>query len=539
MNIPADLAVWQNDPKLKDYLSQKGLELVTDEEARNILLDHLEPRKNDHPVYKEQYRKLLEEMTFVATRRNGDETIWYFYWDDRHRQPFEKAWVFSYEKEEMFLGSSSLIETVLFDLARNKIDYNRYRKELEQMGIRVASFKEHKKKRDKAWQQITVWPNELLEELNTMLTHGRRLKKRDEKISEDLFKKWANPRYGTCNPTLMDSPLWREAVVSRNSAYRIAQQYEKYMRKIQSPLWSFDRFGKSVTWMPDGREIHIGGEHEDSYDPDFFIYNDVTVIQPDDSIVIYGYPREVFPPADFHSATPVEDSLVIIGRLGYHQDRQYGTTPVYLLDTTTFRITKVETEGTSPGWIHNHTVSYDPQTHLLTLTGGKVDYGDDKPLFDNGDTWTLDTQTWRWQRLTKNEWTWIEFKREDGGWNRMFDYHSLLFAWDVNWHEQYESKRNELEEKTGLTPDLQRYQNRYVITRLNNTVTEEDYETYITAFDGIPVTITEEGHRIMLRIEGLVAPALLEEIERTIARNLEALEGCRYLTAHYLSSELG
>ena len=38
--------------------------------------------------------------------------------------------------------------------------------------------------------------------------------------------------------------------------------------------------GRSTVWLPDGRVVLIAGEHEDSYDPDFCIYNDVVVIQP-------------------------------------------------------------------------------------------------------------------------------------------------------------------------------------------------------------------------------------------------------------------
>lgn len=80
--------------------------------------------------------------------------------------------------------------------------------------------------------------------------------------------------------------------------------------------------------MPDGRAVHIGGEHEDYYDPDFFIYNDVTVVGPDGSIKIRGYSRGVFPPTDFHSATLAGDAILIIGRLGYPDQRVAGRTPV-------------------------------------------------------------------------------------------------------------------------------------------------------------------------------------------------------------------
>ena len=63
--------------------------------------------------------------------------------------------------------------------------------------------------------------------------------------------------------------------------------------------------------------ICIAGEHEDYYDPDFCIYNDVVVLGLDGSVEIYGYPKDVFPPTDFHTATLVGDRVIVIGRLGY------------------------------------------------------------------------------------------------------------------------------------------------------------------------------------------------------------------------------
>ena len=64
------------------------------------------------------------------------------------------------------------------------------------------------------------------------------------------------------------------------------------------PGWCFERFGQSSNELPDGWVVLIAGEHEDYYDPDFFIYNDVVVKHLDGRIDIYGYPRELFPPTD-------------------------------------------------------------------------------------------------------------------------------------------------------------------------------------------------------------------------------------------------
>jgi hypothetical protein len=62
--------------------------------------------------------------------------------------------------------------------------------------------------------------------------------------------------------------------------------------------------------LPDGRKVFVGGEHEDFGVPDFYIYNDVILVLPDDSVQIFGYTVEAFPPTDFHSATLNEKTVI-------------------------------------------------------------------------------------------------------------------------------------------------------------------------------------------------------------------------------------
>ena len=76
------------------------------------------------------------------------------------------------------------------------------------------------------------------------------------------------------------------------------------------------RFGQTLTRLPDGTVVEIGGEHEDSYDRDFCIYNDVFVHGSDGSIAILGYPEATFPPTDFHTATYIGNWIYIIGGHG-------------------------------------------------------------------------------------------------------------------------------------------------------------------------------------------------------------------------------
>ncbi len=121
-------------------------------------------------------------------------------------------------------------------------------------------------------------------------------------LSKEEFIKWRSPRTVEENPTRLDNPLWHWLVRTRWSAYKANEIFQGPSSFDAGPMWCFDRFGKSETRLPDGRVIHIGGEHEDFYDPDFFIYNDVTTVGGEGGIAIHGYPPSVFPPTDFHTA---------------------------------------------------------------------------------------------------------------------------------------------------------------------------------------------------------------------------------------------
>jgi hypothetical protein len=165
------------------------------------------------------------------------------------------------------------------------------------------------------------------------------------------------------------------------------------------PVWCAQRFGQSLTLLPDGRAIQIAGEHEDHYDPDFYIYNDVFVHHPDGRIDIFCYPQDVFPPTDFHTATLIEDSIYIIGSLGYPGSRQFGETPVYRLDTKTLQISRMNATGDQPGWISSHR-AVPTSSHEIRVWGGKIDaVANDKETYeDNQGSWVLDISLLRWRR---------------------------------------------------------------------------------------------------------------------------------------------
>ena len=169
-------------------------------------------------------------------------------------------------------------------------------------------------------------------------------------------------------------------------------------------IWTFDRMGATRTPLPDGRMICIAGEHEDHYDPDFCIYNDVVVLDLDGSVAIYGYPNDVFPPTDFHSATLLGDRIIAIGRLGYLDERHPGTTPVFALDPDGYRMEQLPSHGELPGWVFGQEAERGPEG--ITIRGGEVyEEIDSAPrIRRNFDDFAYDPGTGVWKRLTDRGW---------------------------------------------------------------------------------------------------------------------------------------
>ena len=162
---------------------------------------------------------------------------------------------------------------------------------------------------------------------------------------------------GRTNPELMDLPFWTYMVRTQGDPFFLRQHYG--VDTIAKPaVWSYARMGMPSVVLDDRFVLTIGGEHEDFYDPDFRIYNDVVIRDFNGGVWIYGYPISDFPPTDFHTATYVDDeygeAVYIIGGLGYQGDRVPGTTPVYKLTLEDMVIRALETNGELPGWIFKH-----------------------------------------------------------------------------------------------------------------------------------------------------------------------------------------
>ncbi|MEP7066909.1 MAG: hypothetical protein ABI889_12810 [Gemmatimonadota bacterium] len=356
-------------------------------------------------------------------------------------------------------------------------------------------------------------------------------------ITAALFAEWRAPRFGTSNPDCLTNPVWNWLVRSERSAYAASQHFGFAAGENREPGWSFARFGMSTTALTDGRTIHIAGEHEDAYDPDFHIYNDVIVRNADGSIEILGYPREVFPPTDFHSATVLRDRIIIVGSLGYPADRAAETTQVAELDLGTFSIALRPTSGAPPGWIHRHSAVLDRNS--IVVSGGLVATGDRaRALRDNGDDWRLDLASWRWKRLTDRRWRQWQLTRADGHMNQLFRLRSLSRFHGRRWAPEHresmeamiEGERAAVRAAYGGDPDLASYGTLYVPPVAHDVLPARDDELGVHRIrvSGIVVRYVESPMSLKLVIEGALPEATTATLVEDLRHKLSLVERTEY-----------
>ncbi len=217
----------------------------------------------------------------------------------------------------------------------------------------------------------------------------------DPRTTNEEYSKGKHREFGQANPQRMDNAFWNAMIQCGCRAYHPRFMFND--EDESGPVWCYYRYGRTTTILPDGRIVEIAGEHADYYDPDFCIYNDVTVFDGKGNFEIWGYPEHVFPPTDFHSATLIGDHIYIIGSLGYQEQRRPGETPVYRLDCRTFTMECIKTSGEMPGWISSHTARFSSGANCIYVTGGKI-YREG--LAPNHAAFALDLRTYQWSRVS-------------------------------------------------------------------------------------------------------------------------------------------
>jgi hypothetical protein len=195
--------------------------------------------------------------------------------------------------------------------------------------------------------------------------------------------------FGTANPSMYCNPFYSHMIKEGLSPFDFKYAYDLDYNAY-CPIFTFlPRIGMSQTSLPSlGFTVFIGGEYDDYYDPDFLIYNDVIVRYDDGTIKHFGYPEDVFPCTDFHSATyyPADNCIYIIGGIGYNspKDGVKKDTPVFKLELRTFEISKVDFLGENPGWIHHHEAKLKGNKIWVFLNGKRT----------KGFYLDLETRTW-------------------------------------------------------------------------------------------------------------------------------------------------
>jgi ankyrin repeat protein len=240
--------------------------------------------------------------------------------------------------------------------------------------------------------------NDISSDMRAALTKLPRYGKVD--VSREQYLATKRRRFGQTNPEKMNYPFWRSMVAARVGAWAAKKHFDDAEQKREE-IFCFERYGQSINELSDGRIIEIAGEYEDSYDPNFCIYNDVVVHHGDGTFDILGYPKEVFPPTDFHTATLVGQFIYIIGSLAYCHERRLGATPVYRLNIETLAIEKVQTSGDNPGWISQHKARLQGSDEIH-IRGGKVcvQNADAKECVDNPSEYVVNLDTFVWHKVT-------------------------------------------------------------------------------------------------------------------------------------------
>lgn len=336
-------------------------------------------------------------------------------------------------------------------------------------------------------------------------------------ISADVYLEHCKRRFGNANPDCMFNAVWEWMVRQGHGPYGARESlglesdyqscsYEK------NPDWCFVRMGMPTVSMPDGREISVAGEHEDYYDPDFCIYNDV-IVRQGNNITIYGYPRDLFPPTDFHTATLIGSEIWLIGSLGYAKERSHGATQVFALDTQTYQVRRVLTSGESPGWINGHSASLLDDGVTIEVCRGEILRMEDEAEKGrrNFDTFHLQTRTGVWKKMSDTS-AWRQFRiRYVEDLRRRME---LIEPW-MAWHT------GEMLKELG-----------YPVEPARESDDSSSPHIHTVQVDGVPVRIEDGYCEVVIVIEGVIQPATIQSLlaglqsmlvsmERTVERVVE------------------
>ena len=345
-------------------------------------------------------------------------------------------------------------------------------------------------------------------------------------LIQEQFSQWCKPRRGTLNPEIMTNPVWATLVENKYHPYKAHKTYG--VGDKQSPGWCFSRYGQSETRLSDGSAIYIGGEHEDHYDEDFYIYNDVIVKSPDGRTLIYGYPKEVFPPTDSHSATLINGKIYIIGCIGYPEQRNVADTPVYVLSLDDYSISRFKTSGTAPNWLYKHSARFVREENAIYCEGGKIENIEISELVENITTWRLCLTSGIWTAVEKKPWSSWRLIREDNQGNNLYAISRVISSERSGRKDKYsEAYRAELIQKN-CSFDAAAYQSRYTPPIDHDVIPNVEYRSHKISIDGVIVRYEEGGYDITVTVEGELPESVIATLKAHGLAAFSKLEATTY-----------
>ena len=355
-------------------------------------------------------------------------------------------------------------------------------------------------------------------------------------VTRRLYREWCQARRGGYPGEDMTNPVWEWMFRGRIDPYHAGEHFKgrvaKLRRKIEfpnEPRWAGCRLGRSCTKLSDGREVWIAGEHEDYYDPDFFIYNDVIIRHPGDRIQILGYPDTAFRPTDFHTATSTQDesAIIVVGNLGYPDDRKIGLTQVYHLDTGSFEIREINAVGDHPGWISKHQATLSEDGESIFVRGGKIFVDGD--FIENLEDWSLNLSNHAWTRLTTRNWAQLRIARDDEEKLHLWQYSLLHLARQCP--EVDLAGQIDLAAELGTEPRFEVYETLFQPSIEHDTVEspveeedEHDWQTTELLIAGVNVRLVSEMDAVRMIVEGDMPESMIQSLAEELREKLAIVE---------------
>lgn len=353
-------------------------------------------------------------------------------------------------------------------------------------------------------------------------------------VTPKLFRQWQLARRGEAPAEDMTNPVWRWLFRGRVDPYHANERFRSRLAKMlrktdfpSAPRWAGCRMGQSRTKLADGRTFWIAGEHEDYYDPDFFIYNDVIVEREDGEVRIYGYPEATFRPTDFHSATAIDNDkkILLIGSIGYSSERQSGQTQIYSLDTESLAIDEVDSTGNPPGWLSKHNAHLSDDGSTIVVSGGEVMTEDG--FLENIDEWSLSLRDFSWTRLTMRRWVRFQVARIDQSGLHLWQYEMRRFA--IEHPRSGLDREDDLADEIGTEPDMEAYASLYTPTVSHSPIdpdpeNDDDWREKRITIDGVLVRYTDDMDRLTVTVQGDLPKEVIESLAVDLKEKLERIE---------------